>query len=173
VTSVIPHLPFSSCQKRCQLKLQSPERPHYMSITSLSTLPRRRDFQGLQGSIRLTGHDPTVTSEGSEILSSLNPEETLCTIDESTGNHSTIDSERLATEVGCHRSAIEIRNRWLSSIEHSNEAERKAREEAIIQEDQQAERSKRFRRRRAIFNAKEGSVFIRKSGLFALTPSQD
>jgi hypothetical protein len=80
------------------------------------------------------------------------------TIDEPVGSCSTIGSERSVAEIEQDRSDIVIRDRWLSSIEAANETEKNARKEAIIQAEQQAERKERFRRKRALLNAEEGSV---------------
>jgi hypothetical protein len=88
------------------------------------------------------------------------------TIDEFVGSCSTIDSDRSVAEIEQDRSDIVIRDRWLSSIEESNETERKARKEAIIQAEQQATRSERFRRKRAVLNDSEESER-------SLTPKKD
>lgn len=139
-----------------------------MSTTSLSTLPRRRDFQGLQGTIRLTGYGPTDPTEASEVLWSVDREEIMSTMTDPSGDRSTTGSEHSAAGIEYHR-AIEIRDRWLSGLD--DDIERRRQEEVSRYAREEAEKARRFSSRRAQLDAEEGSTFIRRRGFAPLSSS--
>ena len=139
-----------------------------MSTTSLSTLPRRRDFQGLQGTIRLTGYGPTDPTETSEVTKSVDREEIMSTMNESSGDRSTTGSEHSAAGIEYHH-AIEIRDRWLTGID--DDIERRRQDEATRQARGEAERDRQFENRRRQLDAEEGFAFIRRSRFARLSSS--
>lgn len=139
-----------------------------MSTTSLSTLPRRRDFQGLQGTIRLTGYGPTDPTEASEVLWSVDREEIMSTMTDPSGDRSTTGSEHSAAGNEYHR-AIEIRDRWLTGID--NDIERRRQDEVTRRAREEAERDMQFENRRRQLDAEEGLAFIRRSRFARLSSS--